>query len=50
MEALVAASVAALTVYDMCKAFDKGIEIREVMLERKSGGKSGDYRRSRKRK
>ena len=47
MEALVAASVAALTVYDMCKALDKGIEIREVVLERKSGGRSGDYRRSR---
>jgi len=46
MEALVAVSVAALTVYDMCKALDKGIEIREVRLERKSGGKSGDYRRS----
>ena len=45
MEALVAASVAALTVYDMCKALDKGIAIREVVLERKSGGKSGDYRR-----
>ena len=45
MEALVAASVAALTVYDMCKALDKGIEIREVVLERKSGGKSGDYTR-----
>jgi len=45
MEALVAVSVAALTVYDMCKALDKGIEIREVVLERKSGGKSGDYRR-----
>jgi cyclic pyranopterin phosphate synthase len=45
MEALVAASVAALTVYDMCKALDKGIEIREVMLQRKTGGKSGDYRR-----
>ena len=45
MEALVAASVAALTVYDMCKALDKGIEIREVVLESKSGGKSGDYRR-----
>jgi cyclic pyranopterin phosphate synthase len=45
MEALVAASVAALTVYDMCKALDKGIEIREVRLERKSGGKSGDYTR-----
>ena len=45
MEALVAASVAALTVYDMCKALDKGMVIREVVLERKSGGKSGDYRR-----
>src|ERR1700726_5224627 len=43
MEALVAASVAALTLYDMCKALDKGIEIREVVLQRKSGGKSGDY-------
>jgi cyclic pyranopterin phosphate synthase len=48
MEALVAASVAALTVYDMCKALDKGIEIREIVLERKSGGKSGDYQRPRK--
>lgn len=48
MEALVAASVAALTVYDMCKALDKGIVIREIMLERKSGGKSGDYLRPRK--
>jgi cyclic pyranopterin phosphate synthase len=46
MEALVAASVAALTVYDMCKALDKGIEIREVVLQKKSGGKSGDYRRA----
>jgi cyclic pyranopterin phosphate synthase len=45
MEALVAVSVAALTVYDMCKALDKGIEIRQVVLEAKSGGKSGDYRR-----
>jgi cyclic pyranopterin phosphate synthase len=45
MEALVAASVAALTVYDMCKALDKGITIREVLLERKTGGKSGDYQR-----
>ena len=45
MEALVAASIAALTVYDMCKALDKGIEIRHVVLERKSGGKSGDYQR-----
>jgi cyclic pyranopterin monophosphate synthase len=48
MEALVAASIAALTVYDMVKALDKGIEIREIVLERKSGGKSGDYRRARK--
>ena len=46
MEALVAVSVAALTVYDMCKAADKGIAIREIALERKSGGKSGDYRRA----
>ena len=45
MEALVAVSVAALTVYDMCKALDKGIEIREVVLQSKTGGKSGDYRR-----
>jgi len=43
MEALTAASIAALTVYDMCKSFDKGIEIREIVLQRKSGGKSGDY-------
>ena len=43
MEALVAASVAALTVYDMCKALDKGIEIRQIVLNRKSGGKSVDY-------
>jgi cyclic pyranopterin monophosphate synthase len=48
MEALVAASVAALTVYDMCKALDKGIEIRQIVLEHKSGGKSGDYTRVRK--
>jgi cyclic pyranopterin phosphate synthase len=48
MEALVAASVAALTLYDMCKALDKGIEIREIVLQRKSGGNSGDYRRSKK--
>jgi cyclic pyranopterin phosphate synthase len=48
MEAMVAASVAALTVYDMCKALDKGIEIREIVLERKSGGKSGDYTRAQK--
>jgi len=37
MEALVAASVAALTVYDMCKALDKGIEIREIVLEQNPG-------------
>jgi cyclic pyranopterin phosphate synthase len=48
MEALVAASVAALTIYDMCKAVDKGIEIREIVLQRKSGGKSGEYVRQRK--
>jgi cyclic pyranopterin monophosphate synthase len=45
MEAMVAASIAALTVYDMTKALDKGIRIREVMLVRKSGGKSGEWRR-----
>ena len=45
MEAMVAASVAALTVYDMTKALDKGIRIRDVVLVRKSGGKSGEYRR-----
>jgi cyclic pyranopterin phosphate synthase len=43
MEALTAASIAALTVYDMTKALDKGIVIREVRLEAKSGGKSGDF-------
>ncbi len=46
MEAMTAASVAALTVYDMTKALDKGIRIREIMLLAKSGGKSGDYRRA----
>src|SRR5215813_15102030 len=45
MEALTAASVAALTVYDMCKALDKSITITDVRLELKTGGKSGDYRR-----
>ena len=45
MEALTAVSVAALTVYDMLKARDKGIEIRDIVLERKSGGNSGDYLR-----
>ena len=48
MEALVAASVAALTVYDMCKALDKSIEIRNIQLERKTGGKSGNFVRARK--
>lgn len=47
MEALMAATIAALTVYDMCKALDKGIAIREIVLQRKSGGKSGEYRRKR---
>ena len=45
MEALTAASVAALTVYDMTKALDKGIVIRSIQLESKTGGKSGDYAR-----
>jgi cyclic pyranopterin monophosphate synthase len=45
MEALTAACVAALTVYDMTKALDKGIVIRAVQLESKSGGKSGDFQR-----
>ena len=45
MEAMTAASIAALTVYDMTKALDKGIRIREVMLLAKSGGKSGEWRR-----
>lgn len=43
MEAMTAASIAALTIYDMTKALDKGIRIREVLLESKSGGKSGTY-------
>lgn len=46
MEAMVAASMAALTIYDMCKALDKGIVIREIALQKKSGGKSGDYQRA----
>lgn len=45
MEALTAVSVAALTIYDMCKALEKGITITDVRLERKTGGKSGDYKR-----
>ncbi len=46
MEALMAVSVAALTVYDMCKAIDRGIRISDVRLSHKSGGKSGDFRNS----
>ena len=45
MEALTAVSVAALTVYDMCKALEKGMTITDVRLESKTGGKSGDYSR-----
>ena len=45
MEALTAASVAALTVYDMCKAVDKGIVIERVQLLEKQGGKSGEWKR-----
>lgn len=44
MEALTAASVAALTLYDMCKALSKGIVIQEIKLLEKTGGKSGDYK------
>lgn len=44
MEALTAASVAALTIYDMCKALDKGITIKEIKLISKTGGKSGEYK------
>jgi cyclic pyranopterin phosphate synthase len=46
MEALVAVTAAALTVYDMCKALDKSMELTDIMLVEKTGGKSGDYRRS----
>jgi cyclic pyranopterin monophosphate synthase len=46
MEALTAVAVAALTIYDMCKALDKGITICDVRLERKTGGKSGDFIRA----
>src|ERR1700743_622438 len=46
MEALTAAAVAALTIYDMCKALDKSIVIREIVLVKKIGGKSGDYTRA----
>ena len=43
MEALTACSIAALTIYDMCKALDKGIVITETRLIKKTGGKSGDW-------
>lgn len=46
MEALTAATIAALTIYDMTKALDKSIVIRSIQLESKSGGKSGDFRRT----
>lgn len=46
MEALVAASIAALTVYDMCKALDKGIVVESVRLLEKTGGKSGNWKAS----
>ena len=45
MEALTAVSVAALTIYDMCKALDKALTITDIRLESKTGGKSGDYQR-----
>jgi cyclic pyranopterin monophosphate synthase len=48
MEALVAVTAAALTVYDMCKALDKGMEITDVVLVSKTGGKSGDFYRKRR--
>jgi cyclic pyranopterin phosphate synthase len=48
MEALVAASISALTIYDMLKGMDKAIEIRDIVLQRKTGGKSGDYQRAKK--
>jgi cyclic pyranopterin phosphate synthase len=50
MEALTAASVCALTVYDMCKAIDRGMEICRIRLLEKSGGKSGPYMRTERRK
>ena len=50
MEALTAASVAALTVYDMCKAIDKGMTITDLRLEEKTGGKSGDWKRTEERR
>jgi cyclic pyranopterin monophosphate synthase len=49
MEALVAAAVASLTIYDMCKALERSMEITELYLVKKSGGRSGDYARAGKR-
>jgi cyclic pyranopterin phosphate synthase len=48
MEALTAAAVAALTVYDMTKALDRSIEVQDLYLLEKTGGKSGDFRRTKK--
>ena len=45
MEAMVGVTVAALTIYDMCKGIDKGIVIKNIQLVKKSGGKTGDYNR-----
>jgi len=45
MEALTAASVGLLTIYDMCKAIDRGMVIGEIRLEKKSGGQSGEFTR-----
>jgi cyclic pyranopterin phosphate synthase len=45
MEALTAVTVAALTIYDMCKAVEKGMTITDIYLETKTGGKSGEYHR-----
>ncbi len=48
MEALTAVSIAALTVYDMCKSVDRGMSIQRVQLEEKSGGRSGHFQRESK--
>ncbi len=45
MEALVACAISGLTIYDMCKMYDKSVEITDILLLEKSGGKSGDFRR-----
>lgn len=50
MEALTAASIAALTLYDMCKAMDRGMTITEIRLESKSGGRSGEWKRQKRNK